>query len=157
VQKKQPLKTFFILLILWLITIIAVFAGSVLYDRHTASQYEALATPYLKRIIPEISKWDPITTKGLMAPEVSSTIPDENFAQAMTLFSQLGAFLSMDEAKFDELHEDQETKMGTQTIVEYNIDAKYENGDAVINLKLLLRDNSLEIYRFNFSSEILTE
>ena len=92
-----------------------------------------------------------------MAPEVSSTIPDENFVQAMTLFSRLGPLQSMDEAKFDELHEDQETKMGTQTIVEYNIDAKYENGDAIINLKLLLRDDAFEIYRFNFSSEILTE
>jgi hypothetical protein len=151
------MKQFFILLILWLVTIIAVFAGSVLYDRHTASQYHALATPYLNRIIPEISKWDPMTTKGLMAPEISADIPDENFAQAMTLFSQLGTFLSMDEAKFDELHENQKTSMGVQTFVEYNIDAKYENGDAVINLKLLLRDGVFEIYRFNFSSEILTE
>ena len=156
-QKKQPLKQFFILLILWLVTIIAVFAGSILYDKYTASEYDDIASPYIKRIIPEISKWDPVTTKGLMAPEISSTIPDENFAQAMTLFSRLGTLQSMDKEKFEELHENQKTKIGTQTLVEYNIDAKYENGDAVINLKLLLRDDSFEIYRFNFSSEILTE
>lgn len=156
-EKKQPLKKFFILLVLWLVTIVAVFAGSVIYDKYTASEYDAIATPYLKSIIPEISKWDPVTTKGLMAPEVSATIPDENFAQAMTLFSRLGAFQSMEEANFEELHQDQETSIGKQTIVEYNIDAKYEHGDAVINLKLLLRDGVFQIYRFNFSSAILTE
>ncbi len=92
-----------------------------------------------------------------MAPEISSTIPDEHFAQAMTLFSRLGTLQSMDKEKFKELHENQKTKIGTQTIVEYNIDAKYQNGDAIINLRLLLRDDTFEIYRFNFSSEILTE
>ena len=156
-EKKQPLKKFFILMAIWLVTIVAVFAGSILYDQYTSAEYNAIATPYIKKIIPELSKWDPATTKGLMAPEISASIPDENFAQAMTLFSRLGTFQSMDEAKFDQLHEGQETNIGKQTLVEYNIDAKYANGDAVINLKLLLRDDAFEIYRFNFSSEILTE
>ena len=92
-----------------------------------------------------------------MAPEISASIPDENFALAMTVFSRLGAFQSMDKEKYEELHEDQETSFGKYTIVEYNIDAQYANGDAVINLELLLRDGAFEIYRFNFSSEILLD
>lgn len=92
-----------------------------------------------------------------MAPEVSATIPEENFTQAMTRFSRLGALQSMDEPKFDEVHQDLQTDIGKQTIVVYDIHAKYENGDAIINLKLLDKGESLEIYRFGFSSEILSE
>jgi len=157
VEKKQPLKKFFILMALWLATILAVFAGSAIYDHYKSSDYDVIADLYIKKIIPEISKWDPVATKQLMAPEISATIPDENFAQAMTLFSRLGALQSMDDAKFKELQEDKETTTGKKTFVTYNIDAKYENGDAVINLKLLLRNGTFEISRFDFSSEILSE
>ena len=156
-EKKQPLKNFFILIILWLVTIIAVFAGSVIYDKYKSSEFDSIAGPYIKKIIPEISNWDPVATKKLMAPEISASIPDENFALAMTVFSRLGAFQSMDKEKYEELHEDQETSFGKYTIVEYNIDAQYANGDAVINLELLLRDGAFEIYRFNFSSEVLLD
>jgi hypothetical protein len=157
VEKKQSMKKFFILMALWFVTIMAVFAGSVIYDRYKTSEYDVIAEPYIERIIPEISKWDPVATKQLMAAEISSDIPDENFAQVMTLFSRLGAFQSMGKARFKELSEDQETDMGKQTLVEYNVETKYENGDAVVNLKLLLRNGTFEIYRFNFSSKILSE
>lgn len=155
VKKKQSLKKFFMLLILWFVTIICVVGGSMIYDRYKTSEYDDIAFPYIKRIIPELSKWDPATTSGLMAPEVLSSIPETNIAQAMTLFSRLGALQSIDEAKFDEVHEVQESDIGKQIIVEYNVDARYENGDAEINLKLLPRGGNFEIYRFNVSSEIL--
>lgn len=140
---------------LWLVTIMAVFAGSVIYDRYQASEYDIIAGPYIKEIIPKLSQWDPAITKALMTSKVSDTIPDENFTQAMTLFSRLGALQSIGKPKFDNVQENLITKMGTLTIVEYDIDAKYENDDAVINLKLLKSNDTYEIYRFNFSSEIL--
>lgn len=142
---------------IWLVTILAVFAGSVLYDRYQASEYDVLAGPYIREIIPEISKWDSATTMALMAPEVLATIPEDNFIQTMTWFSRLGTFKGMGDPKFDQVHRDLQTDMGRQTIVVYNIDAKYENGDAVINLKLLDKGDSLEIYRFDFRSDILLQ
>ncbi len=157
VIKRHPLKKFFMLMVIWFVTIMAVFAGSVLYDQYQSSEYDAIAGPYIRTIIPEISKWDPATTKALMAPEVAATITEENFIQAMAWFSRLGALQSMQEPKFDQIHQDQQTEIGIQTIVVYDIDAKYENGDAVINLKLLDKGDSLEIYRFDFRSEILIE
>jgi hypothetical protein len=157
VIKKQPLKKFFILMAIWFVTIMSVFAGSVLYDQYQASEYDAIAGPYIRGIIPEISKWDPVITKALMAPEVSATIPDENFAQAMAWFSRLGALQSMEAPKFDQVQQNLNTDIGIRTIVVYNIDAKYENGDAVIKLKLFDKGESLEIYRFDFSSETLLE
>ena len=156
-KKQKALKQFLTLMLIWLVTIIAVFAGSILYDQHQASKYEANVGPYIKKIIPELSRWDPAITKALMAPGVSATIPDENFTQAMTLFSRLGALQSTEEPSFDKIQEMRNTDIGTLNIIEYNIDATYENGDAVINLQLLESGDSFEIYRFNFSSEILLE
>ncbi|MDH3453957.1 MAG: hypothetical protein OEL80_02345 [Desulfuromonadales bacterium] len=141
----------------WLVTIIAVFAGSILYNQYQSTEYDAMAGPYIRKIIPEISKWDPATTRALMAPEVSATMPEEDFTRALALFSKLGVLQSMAEPKFDQVHQDLQTDIGKQTIVVYDIEAKYENGDAVINLKLLDKGDALQIYRFGVSSEILAE
>lgn len=154
-KKKQSLRKFFLLLILWFITIVCVIGGSFIYDYNKTSEYDVVAGQYIKRIVPELSRWDPDITRGLMAPEVLSSIPEENFTRAMTLFSRLGALQSIAEVKLDEVHDVEESDIGKQTIVEYNVDASYENGDAEINLKLLPRGDSFEIYRFNVSSEIL--
>ena len=142
---------------IWLVTIIAVFAGSILYNQYQSTEYDAMAGPYIRKIIPEISKWDPATTRALMAPEVSATMPEEDFTRALALFSKLGVLQSMAEPKFDQVHQDLQTDIGKQTIVVYDIEAKYENGDAVINLKLLDKGDALQIYRFGVSSEILAE
>lgn len=63
----------------------------------------------------------------------------------------------MEDPKFAQLHENVQTDTGNLTIVVYDINAKYENGDAVISLKLLDKGETLEIYRFDFSSAILME
>jgi len=153
VEKKQPLKKFFIMLAVWLVVVVGVIGGSELYDRYKTSEYDASAEPYIKQVIPEISQWDPAATKGLMAPEIAGTISDEKFAQAMNLFSRLGSLQSIDEPKFIEVHTGKQGDLGEQTIVEYDVDAEYTNGEATINLKLLFRDGLFEIYNFNFSSE----
>ena len=67
----------------------------------------------------------------------------------------LGALQSIDEPEFEQAHVDQEIDIGKRTVLEYKINAKYENADAIINLKLLEKGASYEIYRFNFSSEYL--
>jgi hypothetical protein len=90
-----------------------------------------------------------------MAPEIAATIPDDKYARAMDFFSQLGDLQSLEEPEFTKAHVDQETDIGLQTILEYKVDAHYANGAAEIDLKLLERGGSFEIYRFNFSSEVL--
>lgn len=155
--KKQPLKKLFLFVTIWFVAVMAVIAGSVLYNQYQSSEYDAIAGPYIREIIPEISKWDPAKTRALMAPEVSATIPEKNFVQAMDWFSRLGALQNMEDPKFVQLHENVQTDTGNLTIVVYDINAKYENGDAVISLKLLDKGETLEIYRFDFSSAILVK
>jgi hypothetical protein len=92
-----------------------------------------------------------------MAPEVLKTIPEDRFVRAMTWFSELGALQSMEEPVFKKVYVEEEIDIGIQTIIEYNIGAKYENGDALISIKLLDRGDSFDVYRFNLSSSILAE
>ncbi len=154
-ETKQSLKKFFFLLGTWFVVIVAVIGGSFLYDRYKTSEFDDRAVPYIKEVIPEISQWNPTKTKALMASEVAADISEEKFAQAMDLFSRLGQLQSVEEPRFIEVHSGKQGDIGEQTIIEYEIDAKYATGDATINLKLLFRDGLFEIYNFNFSAEAL--
>jgi hypothetical protein len=150
-------KKLFIMLALWLLTIICVIVGVNLYEQHQGEVYSETAVPYIKRIIPEVSKWDPEIIRKLMAAEVLETIPEDRFVRAMIWFSDLGALKSMEEPEFKKVFSEQETEIGVQTIVEYNVEAVYENGEALISIKLLDRGGSYDIYRFNLSSSVLAQ
>jgi hypothetical protein len=134
-----------------------VIIGSIVYDRYQASEYTDTALPYIRQIIPIVSKWEPAAIRELMVPEVSADISEDKFAQTMVWFSKLGALQSMEEPEFQEVDTGGKTVIGMQTIVEYEVDAKYENGDALLNIKLLDRNGSFELYSFNLSSEVLLE
>lgn len=146
---------YFALIAFWAISMLIIVGGSIFYKKYQGAEYDERAIPYLKTVIPEISQWDPVKTKALMAPEIAATIPDDKFARAMEFFAQLGALQSMEEPGFEKAFIDQETDLGTQTIIEYNVDTHYANGEAEVNVKLLERDGRFQIYRFNFSSEVL--
>ncbi len=151
------MNKFFFMLAIWLVAILTIIAGTGIYDKYLSSDYNKVAQPYIEEVIKGISTWDPATTRALMVPEVAASIPEERFTRAMAWFSRLGALQSMDEPEFEKAYVDQQTDMGTYTIIEYNTDAKYANGDATINIKLLDRAGHYEIYSFNFSSEALIE
>jgi hypothetical protein len=139
----------------WFIGIGATIGISIYSKSQEGVEYEAVAFPYIEKVVKEISLWDTGKAKQLMAPEVLATIPDDKFDRAMDFFSQLGALKSMDEPDFKKAFIDQKTEIGTHTIIEYDIDAIYEKGEAEINLKLLDRNGAYEVYRFNFSAEAL--
>jgi hypothetical protein len=157
VEKKTSYKFFFILIASWLVIIATVGVGSIVYNHYQGSKYEDNAVPYIKQIIPVVSKWKPTAIRALMVPEVSTEISEDKFTETMTWFSKLGALQSFQEPAFQEVDTGAKTVIGMQTIVEYEIDAKYENGDALINIKLLDRGGSLELYSVNLSSETLLE
>lgn len=150
------MKKFLPLIAFWVVTMVAVVTGTYLYKRNQSADYDTTAVPYIMKVVPEISMWDPEKTRRIMAPEVAADIPVDKFERAMTFFSKLGALKSMDEPVFEKAYVDQETpEVGKQTIVEYNVETAYENGDATVNLQLLRRNNTFEIYRFNFGSQLL--
>jgi hypothetical protein len=148
-------KKYFALIALWVVTIATLIGGLEVYKAYQSSEFDKTAIPYIRSVIPELSKWDPDTARALMTPDIAATIPEEKFTRAMLLFARLGALQSMDEPEFRKAYVDQETDIGKQTIVEYEITAQYENDAAIIFLALVKKDQSFEIYRFNLSAEIL--
>jgi len=142
---------------MWFVAVIVIIIASGVYSKLQSLDYDEVAVPYLKSIIPQISEWDPEATRALMVAEVSAAIPEEQFNRGIALFSKLGELQSMSEPEFEKVYRDQGTIIGKQTIVEYNTEAKYANGDATINMKLLDTEGHFEIYRINFSSKVLME
>ncbi len=145
------------MLAIWLVAILTIIAGTGVYDKYLSSDYDKTAQPYIEKAVTQISTWDSASTRALMVPEIAANIPEEKFTRGMAWFSRLGALQSMDEPEFEKAYVDQKTELGTHTILEYNTDVKYANGDAIINIKILDRDGHYEIYSFNFSSEALFE
>ncbi len=156
-ESKKSLRKFYTLLILWFVTIVSVVIGSIAYNYYQGSEYSDTAVPYIKQVIPIVSEWEPAAIRELMVPEVSAEISEDKFAQTMVWFAKLGALKSIEEPEFQEVDTGGKTVIGMQTIVEYEVDAKYENGEALLNIKLLERNGSFELYSFNLSSEILLE
>lgn len=154
-KKKLNFKVFVILLVTWFVAMVSVVIGVQIYDRHQASQYDDLAVPYIMQVVPELSKWDPVTTRALMAPEALEGLSEDVFIKVIDVFSKLGRLQSIEDPKFKKLYTEEETEL--DTVVAYSADAKYENGDAVIAIQLLVRDGSFEVYRFNLSSNALTD
>ena len=154
--KKMSMKTFGIFIAIWLIGMIGVFAGSAIYNNYQGEQYSKTAIPYLQKVIPELSSWDPEQIKGLMAPETLENIPEEQFRNMVNWFSKLGKLRSSEAPVFEKI-DSRLTKNGAQQkVVEYSVAATYENGDARLNVKLLDLGDSFEIYHFSFGSEILS-
>ena len=149
------MKKYFVLIALWVVSIAAAVGGLEIYRSYQGVEFDKTAIPYIREVIPKISKWNPETARALMNQEISATIPDEKFTRAMRYFSKLGTLQGIDKPEFQEAHVDQETDIGKQTIVEYKIAAQYENDEAEIVLQLVEKGDTFEIYRFNFSSELL--
>ena len=155
VKKKLNFKIFVMLMIGWFVAMVSIVIGVYAYKNQQAAEYDKLAVPYIKQVIPKLSQWDPATTRQLMAPEVLEGISEELFTGVINVFSKLGQLQSIEEPKFKKAYTAEETKI--DTVVAYTTDAKYENGDATIAIQLLIRDGSLSVFRFDFKYDIQNE
>ncbi len=114
------------------------------------AQYLATAVPYIKQVIPEISKWDPVLARSHMSAEFMQKTSAENFANIIRVMSKIGALQELGEPHFEEIYAGDK-----QTVVSYTIKARYATGDAKITLALLDKDGVFKVYRFNVESAAL--
>lgn len=156
-MKKPDLRKYLALIAFWACSMLIIIGGSIYYKMHQGAEYDVVAVPYIEKMVPILSQWDPATTRELMVPEIVAEIPEDKFVRGMTFFSQLGALQELDKPEFVKAFKEEETDIGIQTIIEYDVDAVYQNGDAEINLKLMKQGDSYQLYRFNFSAEALMQ
>lgn len=151
-MKKRLFGAVFTILVLGL----SVVAGIKIYMNHKSSQYRGTAVPYLKKVVPEISKWDTEIIKEYMPPESLKGTSEERVSKIVESLSRLG-----DLKKFEEPDFAGETIIASsgieKKIVAYEIDAEYEKGDAVITIGLIDRGHSFQINNFNINSPVLSE
>ncbi|MDT8440654.1 MAG: hypothetical protein RQ723_03220 [Desulfuromonadales bacterium] len=149
------MKKFGIMVLCWLLFILIVIVGSALYDRFKTSPYDAQAIPYLERILPTLSTWEPEPIRALMAPDALENVSDEQFQQTIAIFSRLGRLRSHAKPRFRTLHAEAGVDDATRTIVEYLVKAEYESGPAEMVISLVQTDDRFMVYRFNLGAQAL--
>ena len=134
------------------LSIITFFVAIGAYTYMKQSEYSKTAVPYIKEKIPELSTWDPVIAKKYLVPEVLAETNDDDLEKLMRWFSKLGRLKSIEEPQFVSVSSSVTTKNGQRTMVTYTINTHYENGTAVITMKLLEAEDSFQIYQFQLNS-----
>lgn len=119
------------------------------------AQYVTTAVPYVKQVIPELSKWDPVIVQKYMSAKFMQKTSEEKFARIINALSRIGALQEMDEPIFEEIYSGDTPEGNKQTIISYTIKARYDTGDAKITLALLDTAGAFSVYHFNVESEAL--
>jgi hypothetical protein len=135
-----------------IVVILIAIASVTGYNHYLASKYEDTAIPYVKRFIPEMSKWQPEIITGYMPRESLESTPEENIVKIVEYLSKLGALKSMEEPVFSKVYSGAPGKDEGKTVVVYTVNAVYETGDAEITVNLLETEESFKVYNFHINS-----
>lgn len=151
------MKKFFVLFGLVLVVIAVVVASIYAYSKYEASLYADSAVPYVKMVVPEISKWDAQLIKNYMNAESLAETSEERIVGVMKYLSRLGALKTAAEPSFSKVFTGPYVDGVRKTFVTYTIAASYETGDAVITLNLLDNGDSFQVYKFDINSAALAQ
>ncbi len=119
------------------------------------SQYSTTAVPYIKMVIPELSKWDPEIARKYLSADFLKKIPAANFEHTIKALSKIGSLQTMEEPIFEEVYSGDTPDGEKETIISYTVNAKYSTVEAIITMTLLDRGGVMNVYRLNVQSEAL--
>ncbi|WP_146032958.1 hypothetical protein [Geothermobacter hydrogeniphilus] len=151
------MKKLIIFLLVWVIAVVSGIVGVKVYKQHQISKYAVDAVPYVKKVIPEISQWDPVAIRSLMTEQTLQSLSPEKFSRIIEIFSQMGELQSMEEPVFVQTDSLPTAGGGNQMLVRYTVKARYRKGDAILTLNLVEEQGGFRVAYFNLSSEVLTQ
>ncbi len=125
------------------------------YSAQKEAQYATTAIPYIEQVIPELSKWEPEISRQYLSAEFLQKTSADDFARIIKAMSKVGELQGMEVPEFEEIYSGDTPAGEKQTVISYQIKARYTSGDAIIIMSLLDRDGAFEVYRFNVQSEAL--
>ena len=151
---KRKLLTLFLFL--------AAVAASVIggFHYHSAkkeAEFKNTAVPFVKQVIPKLSEWNPEQSYNLMAPEALRKVPKEYFVKVVEAMSKLGTLEELQEPVFAEVYSGSTLKGEEQTVVSYQVDARYSSGPAEITISLMNKGESFAVNSFDVRSEALRQ
>lgn len=144
---KRKLAILFISLATIAATIIG---GFHYYSAQKEAQYKQTAVPYVKRVIPELSKWDPEITRKYLSAQAKEKYSDDVFNRTIEALSAIGTLQEMGEPQFEEIY-----SSNRETVISYTVKTKYSKGDAIFTLSLLDSDGNIEVDTFYVQSQAL--
>ena len=149
---RKELKKFIIYVIFVLITGFSAF----FYYEHTQSaQYDGTAVPYIQKVLPEISTWNPEVVKQYLAAEVLQTVSEENLKNILAELSKIGELRSIEKFKFKKKSTGGEGDTQQQPVITYIVAAQYSTGEATVTISLLDKGGAYKVQHFNFESGAL--
>jgi hypothetical protein len=143
-------KKLFIMLFMLTTIAVTIVVGFRYYSTQKQEKYATTAVPYLLKVIPELSKWDPVIARDYMSEEFMQSTSPADFANALKGLSRVGQLESLGVPQFEEIYTD-----NRQSIISYKVSAKYTTGAAEITIAILDQKNDFSVYRFNVRSAAL--
>ncbi|NVK30329.1 MAG: hypothetical protein HWE20_04965 [Gammaproteobacteria bacterium] len=137
--------------------VIAVIVLVMLSTVYVESRYKKVALPYVKKVVPLISRWDPDLTMSFFSEELLDQIDKDEFLEMNDTVSQLGDLEGFDPPVFSSLGTSITLEDGLERAVKYQVKAKYSNAYAVITIELKELKDEFKISGINFNSDIFAQ
>ena len=139
------------------LVVIGIFVGAAVLsgvvNGYRKAEYEKTAIPYIKTVVPQMSKWDLTLYKSFLWEKARRPEYEESFRKTVSRYSKIGTLRSIEEPKFLS-YDGGSAARGSLKIVTYSLKANFENGDALITIKLLDTDSGFQVFHFNLESPI---
>lgn len=143
-------KKIFIMICVLITVAITIILSFRYYSDKKEAQYATTVVPFLRQVIPELSKWDPEVARNYMSAEFMKKTSDQRFAAALKSLSKVGELQDLGEPKFEEVFSD-----NNQVVVSYRVQARYSTGDAEIIIAIIDKNDAFSVFRFNIRSAAL--
>lgn len=127
------------------------------YRHMQASRYEATAIPYIEKVLPQISTWDPVKVREYLAPEILMSVTTAELNALLASLSRIGELISIEEINFKNITSGENITSGKESLVTYELKAMYSSGEAVVTVSLLDKGGAFDLYHFNFQSQALAQ
>ncbi len=133
--------------------LIVLFVGAVVlsgaFKGYRQAQYDKIAIPFIKTVVPQMSKWDLELFKSFLWEKARRPEYNEAFMKTVSRYSKIGTLRGIEEPQFLSYEQSSPLK-----IVAYSVKAHYENGDALITIRLLATDSGFQVFHFNLESPV---
>ena len=129
--------------------IILIIGGLILSFNLDQKEFDKTAKPYIENNIGKITTWDYKKFKALLTSDAQEAFETEDGKKTIKFFSKLGKPVEFSDAELQHIQNSTDTD---KDILIYNINGKFENGEALLTITLNYRENSYLIRHININS-----
>ena len=149
-------KFFKVLGIIFLVALIAV-ATLIGYGAYKGSKLDVSSKTYVDEIVPVIvSSWSSEDLMKYASPQLRQIVIEEQLKQLLLKLSKLGHLKKFDGSKGDS-NVSLTTQYGKVVSATYVAKAKFENGDAEINVRVIQNNGQWQLLNFYVNSPIFLQ